>query len=181
MYWQELVKWIRATLDESLRSRVQWSRAILLAESHKLDPPPPWDEDDPRPTSGKSSLNIHGTILVGKSIGLDPKKKKKKSSKENSWFGESFLWLPIFLTNVCLVVPKHILVLPRKTHIGSMLCTFWDCNGTKTVTNAFQEQNVHNKGGANCVETMGKKEAGNTFCAVCNEADLTSFEVCGLP
>jgi hypothetical protein len=53
-----------------------------LAESHKLDPPPPLDEEDPRQKkSGKSRLNMHGTILEGKSIGLDP---KKRSSKENS-------------------------------------------------------------------------------------------------
>jgi hypothetical protein len=38
----------------------------------------------------KSRLNLHDTILEGKSIGLDPKKgrKKKTSSKESSWFGE---------------------------------------------------------------------------------------------
>ncbi len=45
---------------------------ILLAESHKLDPWPL--DEDPRPKSGKSRLNLHGTILKGKSIGLDPKK-----------------------------------------------------------------------------------------------------------
>ncbi len=45
---------------------------ILLAESHKLDPRPL--DEDPRPTSGKSRLNLHGTILKGKSIGLDTKK-----------------------------------------------------------------------------------------------------------
>jgi hypothetical protein len=46
---------------------------ILLAVSHKLDPWPL--DEDPRPMSGKSRLNLHDTILKGKSIGLDPRKK----------------------------------------------------------------------------------------------------------
>jgi hypothetical protein len=46
-----------------------------LAKSHKLDP---WPSDEgPRPKSGKSRLNLHGTILKGKSIGSDPKIKIK--------------------------------------------------------------------------------------------------------
>jgi hypothetical protein len=45
----------------------------------------PWPLDEgPRPKSGKSRLNLHGTILEGKSIGLNPKKKKKRAKKENS-------------------------------------------------------------------------------------------------
>jgi hypothetical protein len=41
-------------------------------ESHKLDP---WPLDEgPRPKSGKSRLNLHGTILEGKSIDLNPTK-----------------------------------------------------------------------------------------------------------
>jgi hypothetical protein len=37
----------------------------------KLDP---WTLDEgPRPKSGKLRLNLHGTILEGKSIGLNPK------------------------------------------------------------------------------------------------------------
>jgi hypothetical protein len=49
---------------------------ILLTESHKLDPRPL--DEDPRSTSGKSRLNIHGTILKRKSIGSDPKKNELK-------------------------------------------------------------------------------------------------------
>jgi hypothetical protein len=61
---------LRATLDEELRSMVQWNRAILLDKSHKFDP---WPLDEgPRPKSGKSRLNVNGTILEGKSIGSDP-------------------------------------------------------------------------------------------------------------
>jgi hypothetical protein len=40
----------------------------------------------PRPTSGKLRPNLHGTILEGKSIGLDPK--KTELIRESSWFGE---------------------------------------------------------------------------------------------
>ncbi len=39
----------------------------------------PWPLDEgPRPKSGKSWLNLHGTIFEGKSIGSHQKKKKKK-------------------------------------------------------------------------------------------------------
>ncbi len=45
------------------------NRAILLDESHELDP---WPLDEgPRPKGGKSRLNLHDTILERKSIGLD--------------------------------------------------------------------------------------------------------------
>jgi len=43
-------------------------------ESHKLDPWPL--DEDPRPKSGKSRLNLHGAILEGKSIGLNPPQKE---------------------------------------------------------------------------------------------------------
>jgi hypothetical protein len=36
--------------------------------SHKLDPP--HLDEGPRPKSGKSRLNLHGTILEEKSIGV---------------------------------------------------------------------------------------------------------------
>jgi hypothetical protein len=55
---------IRATLNEGPRSRVQWNKAILSYESHKLDPHPL--NEIPRPKSGKSKLNLHGTISKGK-------------------------------------------------------------------------------------------------------------------
>jgi hypothetical protein len=45
-----------------------------LAESHKLDPHHLYDEG-PQPKSGKSRLNLPGTIVEGKPIGLDPKAK----------------------------------------------------------------------------------------------------------
>jgi hypothetical protein len=42
----------------------------------------PWPLDEgPKPKSGKSWLNLHGTILEGKSIGSHRKKKKKKKKK----------------------------------------------------------------------------------------------------
>jgi hypothetical protein len=69
---------IRATFDDDPRSMVQWNRAILLDESHKLDLWP-WDQG-PRPKRGKSRLNLHGTILEVTSIGLkDPPPQKKKA------------------------------------------------------------------------------------------------------
>jgi hypothetical protein len=45
-------------------------------ESPKLDP---WPLDaGPRPKSGQWRLNLHGTILKGKSIGLNHKTNKKE-------------------------------------------------------------------------------------------------------
>jgi hypothetical protein len=42
-----------------------------------------WSLDEgPRPKTGKSRLNLHGTILEGKSIGLNQKKHRAK--KESS-------------------------------------------------------------------------------------------------
>jgi hypothetical protein len=39
----------------------------------------PWPLDEgPRPKSDKSRLNLHGAILGGKSIGLNPKKEFKR-------------------------------------------------------------------------------------------------------
>jgi hypothetical protein len=46
--------------------------------SYKLDPQPL--DEGPRPKSDKSRLNLHDTILEGKSIGLNPKKRTKKES-----------------------------------------------------------------------------------------------------
>jgi hypothetical protein len=37
-------------------------------------------DEDSRPKSGKSRLNLSGTILEGKSIGSDQKKKNSKGS-----------------------------------------------------------------------------------------------------
>jgi len=71
---------MRATLDEGLRSRVQWNRTILIAESHKLDPGPL--DEGPRPKSGKLRLNPHGTILEGKSIVSDPKKRAPRRAHD---------------------------------------------------------------------------------------------------
>jgi len=42
----------------------------------------------PRPKSGKSRLNLHGTILEGKSIDIQTQKKNKSAKKESSWFEE---------------------------------------------------------------------------------------------
>jgi hypothetical protein len=38
----------------------------------------------PRPKHFKSRLNLHETILEGRSIGSDPKKKKKRAKKKSS-------------------------------------------------------------------------------------------------
>jgi hypothetical protein len=37
-------------------------------------------DEGAKPKSGKSRLNLHGTILEGKSIGLNQKKVKRESS-----------------------------------------------------------------------------------------------------
>jgi hypothetical protein len=44
-------------------------------ESHKIGPMT-FRCEYPRPKSGKSRLNLNGTILEEKSIGLNPKKKR---------------------------------------------------------------------------------------------------------
>jgi len=57
-----------------------------LAESHsKLDPWPL----GPRPKSGKSWLNLHGTILEGKLIGPHGGGKKKKKKEKRKGLKES--------------------------------------------------------------------------------------------
>jgi hypothetical protein len=63
-------------LDKGLKPRIQWNRATLLTESHKLDTSPL--KEGPRPKSGKLRLNLHGTILEGKSVGSDPTKDLKR-------------------------------------------------------------------------------------------------------
>jgi len=75
---------LKTTLDEDPRSMVHWNRPILFNKSHKLDP---WPLDEgPRPKSGKSRLNLDGTIFEGKSIG--PNHLKKGANKDSSWFEE---------------------------------------------------------------------------------------------
>ncbi len=60
------------------RSRLEWNRAIPLAESHKLNP---WLlDDDPRPKSGKLKLNLYGSSLEGNRF----VQTKRKSSKERA-------------------------------------------------------------------------------------------------
>jgi hypothetical protein len=39
-------------------------------------------DEDPRPKSGKSRLNLDGTILKGKSIGSNPPKKLKRRAHD---------------------------------------------------------------------------------------------------
>jgi hypothetical protein len=51
-----------------------------LDESHKLDPQPL--DEGPRPKNGKSTLNLHGTILGGNSIGSNPKKELKRRAHD---------------------------------------------------------------------------------------------------
>jgi hypothetical protein len=67
---------LRAPLDEGRTPKVQWNRAIPLLESHKLDP---LKDEGTSLKSGKSRLNLHDSILEGKSIGLDPQTKKPQS------------------------------------------------------------------------------------------------------
>jgi len=51
-----------------------------LAESQRLDP---WPLDDgQRPKSDKSRLNLHGAILLGKSIGLDQKRRAQRRAHD---------------------------------------------------------------------------------------------------
>jgi hypothetical protein len=51
-----------------------------LAESHKLDP---WPLDESqRPKSGKLGLNLHGSILEGKSIDLNNRKELKRKAHD---------------------------------------------------------------------------------------------------
>jgi hypothetical protein len=58
---------VRGDSRSKTRSRVQGNRAILLVESHKLDPQPL--DDGEKLKIGQSRLNIHGAIFKGKSIG----------------------------------------------------------------------------------------------------------------
>jgi hypothetical protein len=61
---------------KTIKCQFNNQEAILLDESHKLDP---WPLDEgPRPKSGKLRLNLHGIILQGKSIGSNQKKEKEK-------------------------------------------------------------------------------------------------------
>jgi hypothetical protein len=46
-------------------------------------------DEGSRPKSGKLRLNLHGTILEGKSIGSDPKKERKKKKELR---GELMIW-----------------------------------------------------------------------------------------
>ncbi len=76
-------------------------------------------DEGPRPKSGKLRLNPHGTILEGKSIASEP---KKKSSKESSWFGEPRCKLQSkagsnsriqFASNESKLVPRNLDPEPR--------------------------------------------------------------------
>ncbi len=50
----------------------------------------PWPLDEgPKPKSGKSWLNLHGTILEGKSIGSHGGGKKKKKKEKRKGLKES--------------------------------------------------------------------------------------------
>jgi hypothetical protein len=74
---------LRATLDKGPKSRVQWNLTLILVKNFKLVPRPL--NKGPRPRQIKLWFSLHGIILEGKPIGLNPKKIK---IKENSWFGE---------------------------------------------------------------------------------------------
>jgi hypothetical protein len=71
----------RAILDKGTKSKVQWNWAFLSIKSFKLVPSP-LDEGS-RPRQIKLWFSLHGIILEGKPIGLDPKKSLK---------GEFMVW-----------------------------------------------------------------------------------------
>jgi hypothetical protein len=102
---------LRAALDKRLRSRVQWNRAVLLAESQKLEPWPL--DEDPRPKSGKSRLNLHGIILE-RFNQLRPPKEKKKILK-----GELMIWRTKMQTRVQGKVQLKDSICFKWVHIGS--------------------------------------------------------------
>jgi hypothetical protein len=64
---------------KTIKCQFNNQEAILLDESHKLDPRPL--AEGRRPKSGKLRLNLHGIILEGKSIGSNQKKEKKEKEK----------------------------------------------------------------------------------------------------
>jgi hypothetical protein len=68
----------RAILDEG--PKFQWNRTILLAESHKFDSRPL--DERPRPKSGKSRLNLHGTHFGGRFNWFRPKTKTKEKGAQ---------------------------------------------------------------------------------------------------
>jgi len=101
----------RATLDEGPRFRVQWNRAILLAESHECNP---WPLDEvPKPKSGKLKL-IHGTISGGKSIGSDPNKRPQRraddSENQDAIYGSKVVsnWRIQFASNESKLIPTNL-------------------------------------------------------------------------
>ncbi len=67
MYWYR-----RGTLDKGSRSKVQWNWTFLLVKSFKLGSRP--IDKDPRPRQIKLWFTLHGIILEGKLIKMDPKK-----------------------------------------------------------------------------------------------------------
>jgi hypothetical protein len=74
---------LRATLDEGPRSRVQWNRAIILDESHKLAP---WPLDEgPRPKSGKIKAIPTWHNSGGKINRFRPKTKKELKRRAHDW------------------------------------------------------------------------------------------------
>jgi hypothetical protein len=72
-------RFFRATFNEGPRSRVQWNRAILLDEGHKLDPQPL--DQGPSKTQKWQIEAKYSTILEGKSTWFEPTQKRKKSLK----------------------------------------------------------------------------------------------------
>jgi hypothetical protein len=101
---------LSATLDKRLRSRVQWNRAVLLAESQKLEP---WPLDEgPRPISGKSRLNLHGTILQ-RFNQLRPQRKKRILK------GELMIWRTKMQTRVQGKLQLKDSICFKWVHIGS--------------------------------------------------------------
>ncbi len=73
-----------ATLADRPRLRVQWNRAILLAESHKLDP---WPLDEGGAKTKKWQIKAQSTMAPFW-------RGKKELKKESSWFEDNNIYNP---------------------------------------------------------------------------------------
>jgi hypothetical protein len=72
---------LRATLDEDPRSRIQGNRAILLEESHKLDP---WPLDEgPRPKRWQIQAKSTWHHFGEKNQSVQTQKKKEAKAESS--------------------------------------------------------------------------------------------------
>jgi hypothetical protein len=73
---------LRPTLDEGLKYRVQWNRAVLFSESHKLDPQP--IDEGPRPKKWQIVAKPTWRHFGGQINWFGP---RQRAQKESLWFG----------------------------------------------------------------------------------------------